>query len=80
MLNCALEVFFGQCAAASCMHEVVNAVKEAVVGQWSETEVEYYRYINPNQVIEKLHPNFADECSILSLIFENPARILQKLP
>ncbi|MDZ4750586.1 MAG: hypothetical protein SGI87_03140 [Flavobacteriales bacterium] len=34
------------------MHEVVNAVKEAIVGQWSETEVEYYRYINPNQAIE----------------------------
>ncbi|MDZ4751592.1 MAG: hypothetical protein SGI87_08270 [Flavobacteriales bacterium] len=39
-----------------------------------------YRYINPNQAIEKLHPNFADERSILSLRFENPARILQKLP
>ncbi|MDZ4752129.1 MAG: hypothetical protein SGI87_10970 [Flavobacteriales bacterium] len=38
------------------------------------------RYINPNQAIEKLHPKFADECSILSLRFENPARILQKLP
>ncbi|MDZ4750156.1 MAG: hypothetical protein SGI87_00980 [Flavobacteriales bacterium] len=39
-----------------------------------------YSYINPNQMIEKLHPNFADECRILSLRFENPARILQKLP
>ncbi|MDZ4752359.1 MAG: hypothetical protein SGI87_12140 [Flavobacteriales bacterium] len=35
---------------------------------------------NPNQAIEQLHPNFADECSFLSLRFENPARILQKLP
>ncbi|MDZ4752163.1 MAG: hypothetical protein SGI87_11140 [Flavobacteriales bacterium] len=42
--------------------------------------MDYYRYINPNQAIEKLGPNFADEGSILSLRFENPARILQKLP
>ncbi|MDZ4751577.1 MAG: hypothetical protein SGI87_08195 [Flavobacteriales bacterium] len=76
----ALAVCFGQYAAESCMHEVVNAFKLAVIGQWSETELEYYRYINPNQAIEKLHPNFTDECSILSLRFENPARILQKLP
>ncbi|MDZ4750359.1 MAG: hypothetical protein SGI87_02005 [Flavobacteriales bacterium] len=62
------------------MHEVVNAVKVAVIDQWSEMELDYYRYINPNHAIEKLHPNFADECSILSLRFENPARILQKLP
>jgi len=62
------------------MHEMVNAVKVAAIGQWSETVLDYYRYINPNQAIEKLHPNFADECSILSLRFENPARILQKLP
>ncbi|MDZ4750531.1 MAG: hypothetical protein SGI87_02865 [Flavobacteriales bacterium] len=39
-----------------------------------------WRNINPNQAIEKLHPIFADECRILSLRFENPARILQKLP
>ncbi|MDZ4750901.1 MAG: hypothetical protein SGI87_04720 [Flavobacteriales bacterium] len=39
-----------------------------------------YRYKNPKQAIEKLHPIFADECRILSLRFENPARILQKLP
>jgi len=45
------------------MHEMVNAVKVAVIGQRSETELDYYRYINPNQAIEKLHPNFADECS-----------------
>ncbi|MDZ4752042.1 MAG: hypothetical protein SGI87_10535 [Flavobacteriales bacterium] len=38
------------------------------------------RYINPNQAIEKLHPIFADESSLLSLRFENPARILPKLP
>ncbi|MDZ4750195.1 MAG: hypothetical protein SGI87_01180 [Flavobacteriales bacterium] len=75
-----MEVFFGQCTAAACMHEMVNAVKVAAIGQWSETVLDYYRYINPNQAIEKLHPNFADECSILSLRFENPARILQKLP
>ena len=62
------------------MHEVVNAVKVAATGQWSETELDYYRYINPNQAIEKLHSHFSDECSILSLKFENPARILQKLP
>jgi len=62
------------------MHEMVNAVIVAVIGQWSETELEYYRYINPNQAIEKLHRNFADECIILSLRFENPALILQKLP
>jgi len=62
------------------MHEMINAVKEAVIGQWSETVLDYCRYINPNQAIEKFHPNFADECSILSLRFENPARILQKLP
>ena len=80
MLRCALEVFFGQFAAASRMHEMANAVKVAFIGQWSETELDYYRYINPNQAIEKLHPHFADECSILSLRFENPARILQKLP
>jgi len=80
MLHCALDVFFGQCAAASCIHEVVNAFIAPVVGQWSEKELDYYRYINPNQAIEKLHPNFADECCILSLRFENPARILQKLP
>ena len=80
MLHCAMEVFFGQCAAASCMHEMVNAVIADVIGQWSETELAYNRYINPNQAIEKLHPNFAHECSILSLRFENPARILQNLP
>jgi len=62
------------------MHEVVNAVKVAVIGQWSEAVLDYYRYINPNQEIEKLYPNLADECSILSLRFENPARIPQKLP
>jgi len=62
------------------MHEMGNVVKVAVIGQWSETELDYYRYINPNQAIEKLHPNFADECSILSLRFENPTCILQKLP
>jgi len=45
------------------MHEMANAVKVAVIGQWSETELEYYRYINPNQAIEKLYPHFADECS-----------------
>ncbi|MDZ4751117.1 MAG: hypothetical protein SGI87_05840 [Flavobacteriales bacterium] len=60
-----MEVFFGQCAAASCMQEMVNAVKVVVTGQWSETELDYYRYINPNQAMEKLHPNFAHECSIL---------------
>ncbi|MDZ4752273.1 MAG: hypothetical protein SGI87_11700 [Flavobacteriales bacterium] len=59
---------------------MVNADKAAVIGPWSETELDYYRYINPNQGIEKLHPNFAHECSILSLRFENPARILQNLP
>ncbi|MDZ4751911.1 MAG: hypothetical protein SGI87_09880 [Flavobacteriales bacterium] len=59
---------------------MANAVKVAVIGQWSETELEYYRYICPNQAIEKLHPSFAHECSILSLRFENAARILQKLP
>ncbi|MDZ4751879.1 MAG: hypothetical protein SGI87_09715 [Flavobacteriales bacterium] len=59
---------------------MVNAVIVAVIGQWSETELYYYRYINPNEAIEKLHPSFADECSIISLRFENPARILQKLP
>jgi len=80
MLNCALEVFFGQCAAASGMHEMVNAATVAVIGQWGETELDYYRYINPDQAIEKLHPHFADGCSILSLRFENPARIIQKLP
>ncbi|MDZ4752691.1 MAG: hypothetical protein SGI87_13825 [Flavobacteriales bacterium] len=32
-----MEVFFGQCAAASCMHEMVNAIIVAVIGQWSET-------------------------------------------
>jgi len=63
-----------------CVHEVVIALKVPVIGKWSETELDYYRYINPNQTIEKLYPNFADECSILSLRFENPARILQKLP
>jgi len=62
------------------MHEVVNAVIVVVLGQWSATELDFYRYIHPNQAIEKLHPNFADECNILSLRFENPARILQKLP
>jgi len=41
MLHSSLEVFFGQCAEASCMHEMVNAVKVAVIGQWSETELEY---------------------------------------
>ncbi|MDZ4750027.1 MAG: hypothetical protein SGI87_00330, partial [Flavobacteriales bacterium] len=65
---------------ASCMHEMVNAVVVAFRRQWSETELDYYRNINPNQAIEKLHHHFADECSILSLRFENPARILQKLP
>ncbi|MDZ4751507.1 MAG: hypothetical protein SGI87_07840 [Flavobacteriales bacterium] len=39
-----------------------------------------YRYINPNQAIEKMHPNFADECSILWLRFENPAIILKNCP
>jgi len=63
MLHCALEVFFGQCAAEFCMHEMVNAFIVAVIGQWSETELDYYRYINPNQALEKLDPNFADECS-----------------
>jgi len=80
MLHCSLDDFFGQCTAASRMHEMVNAVIVAVLGQWSETELDYYRYINPDQAIEKLHPHFADECSILALRFENPARILQKLP
>jgi len=47
------------------MQEMVNAVKVVVTGQWSETELDYYRYINPNQAMEKLHPNFAHECSIL---------------
>ncbi|MDZ4751897.1 MAG: hypothetical protein SGI87_09805 [Flavobacteriales bacterium] len=51
----------------------------SIIGQRSETELDYYRYINPNQAIEKLRPNFADECNILSLRFENPAYILQKL-
>ncbi|MDZ4750459.1 MAG: hypothetical protein SGI87_02505 [Flavobacteriales bacterium] len=59
---------------------MANAVIVAAIGQWSETELECDRYINPNQAIGKLHPNFTDECSILSLRFENPARILQKLP
>jgi len=57
-----------------------KCVKVAVKGQRSETELDNYRYMNPNQAIEKLHPNFADQYSILSLRFENPARILQKLP
>ncbi|MDZ4750982.1 MAG: hypothetical protein SGI87_05150 [Flavobacteriales bacterium] len=75
-----MEVFFGSCAAASCKHEMANAIKVAVIDQWSETELDYDRYINPNQAIEKLHPTFADECSIIWLRFKNPARILQKLP
>jgi len=79
MLHCALEVSFWA-MRYSILHEVVNAVIVAVIGQWSETELDYYRYINPNQAIEKWHPNFPDECNILSLRFENPARILQKLP
>jgi|GEM_PF-302525 len=62
------------------MHEIINANIVPVIGQWSEKEFDYYRYINPNEAIEKLHPSFADECSIISLRFENPARILQKLP
>ena len=57
------------------MHEAVNAFMVAVVSAERNC-----RYINPNQAIEKLHPNFADQYSILSLRFENPARILQKLP
>ena len=75
MLHLRIGSFFGQCAAASRMHEAVNAFMVAVVSAERNC-----RYINPNQAIEKLHPNFADECSILSLRFENPARILQKLP
>ena len=28
------------------MHEVVNAVGVDVIGQWSETALAYYRYLN----------------------------------
>jgi|GEM_PF-2974647 len=43
ILHCAFEVCCVQCAAGSCMHEVVNAHRVAAIGQWSETKL----YHNP---------------------------------